>query len=237
VLNPRKQLRQYLRKHFRFIHIGRLDVTVVPLTRLELNTSILVCVMDYRHNRFDQALIAAMEASLSKGEALTSPNMIISLTDPHLNQALRLHTKTKGFDMLEGSVNISISWKLCYRVGDKLNGIPKAPKSFHGYFLQEDVEGRVLTPQKVKPSSVLIPIDWAVKFDENRPKVLTPQASNNSDHIKSLDDGVVRLTLRSRRPDEDQGRMVYPLQSISMITRVQPVDEKKELQRKRFPKT
>lgn len=68
-------------------------------------------------------------------------------------------------------------------------------------------------PQKVKPSSVLIPIDWAVKFDENRPKVLTPQASNNSDHIKSLDDGVVRLTLRSRRPDEDQGRMVYPLQS------------------------
>lgn len=84
----------------------------------------------------------------------------------------------------------------------------------------------------MKPSSVLIPIDWAVKFDENRPKVLTPQASNNSDHIKSLDDGVVRLTLRSRRPDEDQGRMVYPLQSISMITRVQPVDEKKELQRK-----
>ncbi|GFS28285.1 hypothetical protein Acr_00g0000970 [Actinidia rufa] len=62
--------------------------------------------------------------------------------------------------------------------------------------------------QKVKPSSVLIPIDWAVKFDENRPKGLTPQASNNSDHIKSLDDGVVRLTLRSRRPDEDQGRMV-----------------------------
>ncbi|KAE8054987.1 hypothetical protein FH972_011864 [Carpinus fangiana] len=104
-------------------------------------------------------------------------------------------------------------------------------------FCLEDVEGRVLTPQKVKPSSVLIPIDWAVKFDENRPKVLTPQASNNSDHIKSLDDGVVRLTLRSRRPDEDQGRMVYPLQSISMITRVQPVDEKKQLQRKRFPKT
>lgn len=90
----------------------------------------------------------------------------------------------------------------------------------------------MLTPQKVKPSSVLIPIDWAVKFDENLPKVLTPQASNNSDHIKSLDDGVVRLTLRSRRPDEDQGRMVYPLQSISMITRVQPVDDKKELQRK-----
>ncbi|GFS28481.1 hypothetical protein Acr_00g0002000 [Actinidia rufa] len=75
---------------------------------------------------------------------VTGPNMIISLTDPHLNQALRLHTKTKGFDMLEGSVNISISWKLCYRVGDKLNGIPKAPKSFHGYFLQEDVEGQVL---------------------------------------------------------------------------------------------
>ncbi|GFY92390.1 hypothetical protein Acr_08g0007860 [Actinidia rufa] len=89
----------------------------------------------------------------------------------------------------------------------------RAPKSFHGYFLQEDVEGRVLMQQKVKPSSVLIPIDWAVKFDENRPKVLTPQVSNNFDHIKSLDDGVVRLTLISKRPDEDQGRMVYPLHS------------------------
>jgi hypothetical protein len=86
--------------------------------------------------------------------------------------------------LLEGLMNISISWKLCCRVGDKLNGIPKAPKSFHGYFLQEDVEGRVLTQQKVKPSSVLIPIDWAVKFDENRPKVLAPQANNNSELSK-----------------------------------------------------
>jgi hypothetical protein len=91
----------------------------------------------------------------------------------------------------------------------------------------------VLTPQKVKPSSDLIPIDWAVKFDENRPKVLTSQASNNSDHIKSLDDGVVRLTLRSRRLDEDQGRMVYPLQSISMITRVRPVELDAERKKKK----
>jgi hypothetical protein len=42
----------------------------------------------------------------------------------------------------------------------------------------------VLTQQKVKPSSVLIPIDWAVKFDENRPKVLAPQANNNSELSK-----------------------------------------------------
>nr|QHR89760.1 hypothetical protein Q903MT_gene3782 [Picea sitchensis] len=62
--------------------------------------------MDYRHNRFDQALIAAMEASLSKGErqgVLTSPNIILSLTDPHLNPSTH-KDKKKGFDMLEGSI-------------------------------------------------------------------------------------------------------------------------------------
>lgn len=75
VLNPRK-LRNYLMKGFRFVHIGHLDVTVTPLTRMNLNTSILVCVVDYRHNQFEQALIAAVEAALDKGKVtfFRSPN-------------------------------------------------------------------------------------------------------------------------------------------------------------------
>jgi len=226
VLNPRK-LRNYLMKGFRFVHIGHLDVTVTPLTRMNLNTSILVCVVDYRHNQFEQALIAAVEAALDKGKVtfFLSPNLTLSLTERHLNQALRLHTKTKGFDMLEGSVNIALSWKLCYRVYKTLSPMVRNRSSFHGFYPQEDVEGRILTPQRVKPNEVLIPRAWSLKYNEKRPSLVAPR----SDYVRDKKDGTIQLSLRN---DDKQGnqtdegpsspKMIYPRRSISMMIREEP---------------
>ena len=44
-----KSVEKHKKDHYNFIHFGMIQVTAKPLTRLGLNTSIVVCLRDNRH--------------------------------------------------------------------------------------------------------------------------------------------------------------------------------------------
>ncbi|XLS50773.1 hypothetical protein HN51_011450, partial [Arachis hypogaea] len=51
-------------RHYRYLHIGCVQVVVKPLIREGLNASILMCLRDIRHNDFQDSLIGTVETSL-----------------------------------------------------------------------------------------------------------------------------------------------------------------------------
>ena len=50
-----------------YMHIGLIQIAVKPLTRKGLNTSILACLRDQRHNDFEDSLLGIVETSLTNG--------------------------------------------------------------------------------------------------------------------------------------------------------------------------
>ncbi|GAV86702.1 MP domain-containing protein [Cephalotus follicularis] len=56
-----------LAQNFKYIHFALVQVTIKPLTRQGLNTSVLACLRDARHLNFDDSLIEAIETSLCNG--------------------------------------------------------------------------------------------------------------------------------------------------------------------------
>ena len=55
------------KKDYNFIHFGMIQVLAKPLTRLGLNTSIVMCLRDNRHLDYRDSIIGAIQAGLNDG--------------------------------------------------------------------------------------------------------------------------------------------------------------------------
>lgn len=90
------------------------QVGITPQPRRGLNTSVVSSTLDCRHNSFSDTLIAAVQAPLHDGPISFTcyPNLTLSLTDPWLPHTLKIKVQTHGFDMLEGSHNVTLLWIL-----------------------------------------------------------------------------------------------------------------------------
>ncbi|PIN20109.1 hypothetical protein CDL12_07206 [Handroanthus impetiginosus] len=95
-----------------------IQIGLKPLTRPGLNTSALILVRDKRHNQFEDSLLGIVEPTLCDGPVYFKcfPNFTVSLTDPNIMQSLILNIKTEGFDMLKGTPNIALVYRLCYKL-------------------------------------------------------------------------------------------------------------------------
>ena len=100
-------------KKFSLKHFGLVQVAVKPLTRQELNTSVLLCLRDGRFKIYQDALLGMVESSLYKGPIYFNcyPNFAVSLTDETVLQTLELNIETlelnietSGYNMLEGAL-------------------------------------------------------------------------------------------------------------------------------------
>ncbi|QHN85881.1 Movement protein [Arachis hypogaea] len=65
-LLTKQSVREHAR-HYKYLHIGCVQVAVKPLIREGLNASILMCLRDIRHNNFQDSLIGTVETSLGHG--------------------------------------------------------------------------------------------------------------------------------------------------------------------------
>ncbi|QHO27126.1 Movement protein [Arachis hypogaea] len=79
-LLTKQSVREHAR-HYRYLHIGCVQVAVKPLIREGLNASILMCLRDIRHNDFQDSLIGTVETSLGHGPVYFNcfPNKTVSL--------------------------------------------------------------------------------------------------------------------------------------------------------------
>ncbi|GAV77456.1 LOW QUALITY PROTEIN: zf-CCHC domain-containing protein/MP domain-containing protein, partial [Cephalotus follicularis] len=157
-----------LAKNFKYIHFALVQVTIKPLTRQGLNTSILACLRDARHLNFDDSLIGAIETSLCNRPVYLNgyPDLTISLTDKNILETLKINIKLHGYNMLPGSEIIAIIHHVHYKATNSI-----CPKSLVNFSKGETTmmkcvtnDSNILIP-KIKWSDINIPEDWSIQSD------------------------------------------------------------------------
>ncbi|GAV92890.1 MP domain-containing protein [Cephalotus follicularis] len=185
-----------LAKNFKYIHFALVQVTIKPLTRQRLNTSILACLRDARHLNFDDSLIGAIETSLCNGPVYFDgyPDLTISLTDKNILETLKINIKLHGYNMLPGSEIIAIIHHVHYKATNSI-----CPKSLVNLSKGETTmmkcvtnDSNILIPQKIKWSDINIPEDWSIQSDTIAPN--QENIENTSLHsITQNEEGLVKI--------------------------------------------
>ncbi|GAV79874.1 MP domain-containing protein, partial [Cephalotus follicularis] len=111
-----------LAKNFKYIHFALVQVTIKPLTRQGLNTSVLACHRDARHLTFDDSLIGAIETSLCNRPVYFDgyPDLTIFLTDKNILETLKINIKLHGYNMLPGSEIIATIHHVHYKATNSI---------------------------------------------------------------------------------------------------------------------
>ena len=70
-------------RQYKYLHIGCVQVAIKPLIDIGIDATVLMCLRDIRHNKFEDSLIGTVEASLGQGPVYFNcyPNKIMSLID------------------------------------------------------------------------------------------------------------------------------------------------------------
>ena len=105
------------KRDYNFIHFGMIQVAAKPLTRLGLNTSIVMCFRNNRHLDYRDSIIEAVQVGLNDGLVYFQcfPNFTIRLRDVDILDSVVLHVKTHGFKFKEGNSPVSIITRFAYK--------------------------------------------------------------------------------------------------------------------------
>ena len=112
-----RSIEKHKRDGYNFIHFGMIQVAAKPLTRLGLNTSIVMCLRDNRHLEYRDSIIGAVQAGLNDDLVYFQcfPTFIVKLRDVNILDFVVLHIKTHGFKIKLGNNPISIITKFAYK--------------------------------------------------------------------------------------------------------------------------
>lgn len=102
-----------IKNEFNYIHIGLVQIANKPLTKEGLNSSLLACLNDECHNKFQDFLLGIIESSLCTG--LVYFNYLLSLHDLHANEALTLNLQTQGYDIFCEVMKICVVYRICLK--------------------------------------------------------------------------------------------------------------------------
>ena len=105
------------KRDYNFIHFGMIQVAAKPLTRLGLNTFIVMCLRDNRHLDYRDSIIGAVQAGLNDGLVYFQcfHNFIVRLRDVDILDSVVLHVKVHIFKFKEGNSPISIITRFAYK--------------------------------------------------------------------------------------------------------------------------
>ena len=94
-----------------------IQIAAKPLTRLGLNTSIVMCLRDNRHLDYRDSIIGAVQAGLNDGPVYFQcfPSFTVRLRDADILDSVVLHVKTQGFKFKEGNSLVSIITRFAYK--------------------------------------------------------------------------------------------------------------------------
>ncbi|GAV81671.1 MP domain-containing protein, partial [Cephalotus follicularis] len=180
-------------KNFKYIHFALVQVTLKPLTRQCLNTSVLACLRDARHLNFDDSLIGAIETSLCNGLVYFDgyPDLTVSLTDKNILETLKINIKLHSYYFLPLSEIIAIIHHVHYKATNSI-----CPKSLVNLTKGETTmmkcianDSNIVIHQKNKWSDINIPGDWPLQSD-----TIAHNHENTSLHsISQIDEGLVKI--------------------------------------------
>ncbi|GKC26831.1 enzymatic polyprotein, partial [Tanacetum coccineum] len=112
-----KAIKEY-RKHYKYLHVGLVQVAIKPLTRLGINAPICMILRDARLLKFDQSLLALAESNICNGPIYFNcyPDFTVALRDPNILDVLTLDIKMKNIEMKEGSDPLAVIYRVYYKV-------------------------------------------------------------------------------------------------------------------------
>ncbi|WKA03382.1 hypothetical protein VitviT2T_021494 [Vitis vinifera] len=151
---------------YNFIHFGMIQVAVKPLTRLGLNTSIVMYLRDNRHLDYRDSIIGAVQAGLNDGPVYFQcfPNFTVRLRDADILDTVVLHVKTHGFKFKEGNNPVSIITRFAYKsmttsVGS--GALCTSPKGETTLFHSDGInKSNIIVPMKIRWDEVEFPESW-----------------------------------------------------------------------------
>ena len=143
-----------------------IQVAAKPLTRLGLNTSIVMCLRDNRHLDYRDFIIGAVQAGLNDGPVYFQcfPNFTVRLRDADILDTVVLHVKTHGFKFKEGNSPVSIITRFAYKsmttsVGS--GALCTSPKGETTLFHSDGInKSNIIVPMKISWDEVEFPESW-----------------------------------------------------------------------------
>ena len=101
----KRNIGELIGKKFSYLHIGLVQVAVKPLTRKDINASVLMCLRDARFKNFKDSILGMITASLFDGSVYftCNPDITLALDDPNIVKVLTLNITSSGYHMEEGS--------------------------------------------------------------------------------------------------------------------------------------
>ena len=197
-----EKLIQQHKQKYKFLHLGMVQIALKPATRLGLNTSALLCLRDKRHRKFHDSLLGIIESSLCDGPIYFScfPNFTLSLTDPHLMHVLSLDIKSEGYDMLPGSENVILIYRIHYKVMNtvvpNIRQIPNLhDKGETTLFITNLAKSNKIIPKTIAWNEVKLPEQWVLE-QANEPR--KPE-NKKLEEIIEHSDGDVELRFSKER--------------------------------------
>ncbi|KAJ9177061.1 hypothetical protein P3X46_012314 [Hevea brasiliensis] len=224
-----KELLKEHQKTYQFLHIGMIQVALKPATRLGLNTSALVCVRDKRHKDFNDSLLGIIESSLCDGPIYFScyPNFTISIEDPNIMQALSLDIQTQGYNMLPGSKNIILIYRIHYKAMNTV--VPNlredttrliTPKGTTTFFVTDLQKGNLVVPKSIAWEQVNLPDNWILE------EAIPPKKEENEDveSIIETNNGTVAISFARSRSRNSFSRRTVVSEPIRPRTSLSGID-------------
>uniref|UniRef100_A0A7N0RGK2 Peptidase A2 domain-containing protein n=1 Tax=Kalanchoe fedtschenkoi TaxID=63787 RepID=A0A7N0RGK2_KALFE len=153
---------------YKFIHIGLIQIAFKPLTLKGLPESFIACLRDARNLNYKQSLMGVIQSSLAHGPVYFNvyPNLILSLTDINIFDALTLNVKTHGYNYMPGSELICICYRIYYKPLMTLNPNCKIlDKRINETVLIETNfnKSKISTRRTIKWDEIPIPYQWILE--------------------------------------------------------------------------
>eukprot|EP01018_Ginkgo_biloba_P011616 Gb_40216 [translate_table: standard] len=198
ILN-RNELSRFVKKGYKFIHLGLLQIVVIPLFRNGIGAKLLLGSFNLRHTKsVTNYIISAMETSLHDGPVYHNafPNFPVSLIDPHINQVLKIFLKTQGIHMLPGSHSLALQYRFMYRTPNTLTLAAKNGRQIGQTIVMHSSTNSIqITHEVITWDKVSFLENWLIHISLER-KAL-PRTLSSQRNIKELSSTSVRLSFHT----------------------------------------
>ena len=168
-----------------------------------------MALRDTHHIRFDDSLLGTIDTNLSCGLIHFDcfPNFAVNFHDPHIMKALILNIKTHGTLMVQGTQQIALIYRVCYkciRTNLNVQALKRRKMGETTIIQTTNLRSKIQVPKTLKWSEVNFPQNWTLK-NENYPlQIQAPNQNPDLDFFQQLADGTIRLSF-------DQSRFRTPL--------------------------
>ncbi|KAG5069283.1 hypothetical protein JHK85_001660 [Glycine max] len=164
-LLSKNSIHEHSRK-YKYLHIGCVQVAIKPLIDMGIDATVLMCLRDIRHNKFEDSLIGTVETSLGQGLVYFNcyPNKTVSQMDRNILNSLFLNIHFHGLDMKEGSIPTALIYRIQYKVMNTCASrvLLKPQKGETTLFVTDMTKANVSLPRTIKWDEVTLPEKWVM---------------------------------------------------------------------------